>query len=81
MLSDTDVEKCVTDMEEGKIGEGSEAAAAEGSGESLARVKTDPRDVIKPRTCFIGWSLMTVDSVFWYIKHVHYTLVWICLWN
>jgi hypothetical protein len=22
-----------------------------------------------------------VDSVFWYIKHVHYTLVWICLWN
>jgi hypothetical protein len=22
-----------------------------------------------------------VDGVFWYIKHVHYTLVWICLWN
>jgi hypothetical protein len=23
----------------------------------------------------------SVDGVFWYIKHVHYTLVWICLWN
>jgi hypothetical protein len=22
-----------------------------------------------------------VDSVFWYTIHVHYTLVWICLWN
>jgi hypothetical protein len=22
-----------------------------------------------------------VDSVFWFTKHVHYTLVWICLWN
>jgi hypothetical protein len=22
-----------------------------------------------------------VDCVFWYTKHVHYTLVWICLWN
>jgi hypothetical protein len=22
-----------------------------------------------------------VDDVFWYTKHVHYTLVWICLWN
>jgi hypothetical protein len=22
-----------------------------------------------------------VDGVFWYTKHVHYTLVWICLWN
>jgi hypothetical protein len=26
-------------------------------------------------------SLGTVDGVFWYTKHVHYTLVWICLWN
>jgi hypothetical protein len=24
---------------------------------------------------------MFVDGVFWYTKHVHYTLVWICLWN
>jgi hypothetical protein len=22
-----------------------------------------------------------VDSVFWYTKHFHYTMVWICLWN
>jgi hypothetical protein len=22
-----------------------------------------------------------VDDVFWYTKHVNYTLVWICLWN
>jgi hypothetical protein len=22
-----------------------------------------------------------VYGVFWYTKHVHYTLVWICLWN
>jgi hypothetical protein len=22
-----------------------------------------------------------VDGVFGYTKHVHYTLVWICLWN
>jgi hypothetical protein len=22
-----------------------------------------------------------VDGVFWYTKHVRYTLVWICLWN
>jgi hypothetical protein len=22
-----------------------------------------------------------VDGVFWYTKHVHYTLVWISLWN
>jgi hypothetical protein len=25
--------------------------------------------------------LAHVDGVFWYAKHVHYTLVWICLWN
>jgi hypothetical protein len=22
-----------------------------------------------------------VDGVLWYTKYVHYTLVWICLWN
>jgi hypothetical protein len=26
-------------------------------------------------------SSMAVDGVFWYTKHVHYTLVWMCLWN
>jgi hypothetical protein len=62
MLSDTDVEKRGADVEEGEIGEESETAtweAAEGSGESLAGLKADPRDLIKPRTCFIGRSLMT----------------------
>jgi hypothetical protein len=24
---------------------------------------------------------LIVDSEFWYTKHVHYTLVWISLWN
>jgi hypothetical protein len=28
---------------------------------------------------FVGFS--SVDGVFWYTKHVHSTLVWICLWN
>jgi hypothetical protein len=28
----------------------------------------------------MGW-LSGVDGVFWYAKHVHYTLVWICLRN
>jgi hypothetical protein len=32
-----------------------------------------------------GWNRevvhMSVDGVFWYTKYVHYTLVWICLWN
>jgi hypothetical protein len=62
MLSDTDVEKRGADVEEGEIGKESETAvgeAAEGSGESLAGVKADPRDLIKPRTCFIGRFLMT----------------------
>jgi hypothetical protein len=24
---------------------------------------------------------MGVDDVFWYTKHVHYTFIWIWLWN
>jgi hypothetical protein len=24
-------------------------------------------------------KIVSVDGVFWYTKHVHYTLVWICL--
>jgi hypothetical protein len=26
-------------------------------------------------------GVMHVDGVFWYTKYVHYTLVWIWLWN
>jgi hypothetical protein len=65
MLSDTNAEKGGADVEVGEIGEESEtttgeaAEAAEGSGEDLAGVKADSRDLIKPRTCFIGRSLMT----------------------
>jgi hypothetical protein len=29
----------------------------------------------------LAFLRLLVDSVFWYTKHVHYTLVWICLWN
>jgi hypothetical protein len=49
-------------VEEGEIGEEGDAAAeetAEGSGENLAGVKADLRDLVKARTCFIGRSLMT----------------------
>jgi hypothetical protein len=65
MLRGTYVEKRGADVEEGEIGEESEttvgeaAETAKGSGESLAGVKADPRDLIKPRTYFIGWFLMT----------------------
>jgi hypothetical protein len=59
MLSDTDAKNCATDVEEGEIREGSDAVAAEEYKESLMRVKADPRDLVKPRTCFMGWSLMT----------------------
>jgi hypothetical protein len=58
-LSDTDAKNCVADVDEGEIGEGSDAAAAEESGESLTGVKADPQDLVKPRTCFMGRSLMT----------------------
>jgi hypothetical protein len=27
------------------------------------------------------YATLVVDGVFWYTKHVHYTLVWIGLWN
>jgi hypothetical protein len=56
MLSDTDVEKRGADMEEG---DATAVEVVEGSGENLAGVKADPRDLVKARTCFIGQSLMT----------------------
>jgi hypothetical protein len=62
MLSVTDAGKRDADMEEGEIGKDADAAieeAAEGSGENLAGVKADLRDLVKARTCFIGRSLMT----------------------
>jgi hypothetical protein len=51
--------KRAADVEEGEIGEESDAAVAEESGESLTGVKADPRDLVKPSTCFMGRSLMT----------------------
>jgi hypothetical protein len=59
MLSDTDRKHRDADVEEGEIGEGSGAAAAEESGESLTGVKADLQDLVKPKTCFMGQSLMT----------------------
>jgi hypothetical protein len=62
MLNDKDVGKRGADVEEGEIGEEGDAAAeetAEGSGENLAGVKADLRDLVKSKTCFIGRSLMT----------------------
>jgi hypothetical protein len=59
MLSDTDTNRHDADVEEGEIGEGSGTAAAEESGESLMGVKADPQDLVKPKTCFMGRSLMT----------------------
>jgi hypothetical protein len=60
MLSDTDAEKHVADVEEGEIGEESDAAAVEESGESLTGVKADPQDLVKQKTCFMGRSLLTL---------------------
>jgi hypothetical protein len=59
MLSDKDAKNRPADMEEGEIEEGSSIAAAKESGESLVGVKVDLQDLIKPRTCFMGRSLMT----------------------
>jgi hypothetical protein len=46
-------------MEEGEIGEESDAAGAEESEESLTGVKADLQDLVKQKTCFMGRSLMT----------------------
>jgi hypothetical protein len=59
MLSDTYAKNRAADVEEGEIGEGSDATTVEESGEILTRVKADPQDLVKPRTCFMGRSLMT----------------------
>jgi hypothetical protein len=50
MLSDIDAKNRAADMEEGEIGEGSGVASTEESGESLAGVKAEPQDLVKPRT-------------------------------
>jgi hypothetical protein len=59
MLSDTNSKKRDAGVEEGEIGEGSGATAAEESGEYLANMNANPRELVKPSTCFIGRSLMT----------------------
>jgi hypothetical protein len=59
MLSDTNAKMRAADVEESEIGEESDAAAAEDSGESLTGVKADPQDLVKQKTCFMGRSLMT----------------------
>jgi hypothetical protein len=59
MLSDTDVKKRATDMEEGEIGDESDAADAAEFEESLTGVKADLQDLVKKKTCYMGRSLMT----------------------
>jgi hypothetical protein len=59
MLSDTDVERRATNLEEGEIAERSDATGAEESEESLTGVKADLQDLVKQKTCFMGRSLMT----------------------
>jgi hypothetical protein len=55
-------------------------------------VRLGDADQRQPRDCWLrrgGGSVgkvsklasYSVDGVFWYTKHVHYTLVWIYLWN
>jgi hypothetical protein len=56
MLSDTDVKKRGADVEEG---DAAAVEVVEGSGENLAGVKADLRDLVKAKTYFIGRSLMT----------------------
>jgi hypothetical protein len=58
MLSDKDVEKRAANLEEGEIGEESDAAGAEESEESLTGVNADLQDLVKQKTCFMGRSLM-----------------------
>jgi hypothetical protein len=59
MLSDTDAKKRAVDVEEGEIGEESDAPGAEESEENLTGVKANLQDLVKQRTCFMGRSLMT----------------------
>jgi hypothetical protein len=63
MLSDTDAKKCTVDIEESEIGEGIDAVATKESGENLAGVNAGPQDFVKPRTCFMGRSLMTQSDL------------------
>jgi hypothetical protein len=59
MLSDTYAKKRAAGVDEGEIGEGSGATAAEESRENLVGVNADPQELVKLSTCFMGWSLMT----------------------
>jgi hypothetical protein len=49
MLSDIDAKKCAADLEEGKIGEESDAAGAAESEESLIGVKVDLQNLVKQK--------------------------------
>jgi hypothetical protein len=59
MLSDIDAKKRAVDVDEGEVGEESDAPGAEESEESLTGVKADLQDLVKQKTCFMGRSLMT----------------------
>jgi hypothetical protein len=40
-------------------------------------IRTGPIVVVGNATFELKRALINVDGVFWYTKHVHYTLVWI----
>jgi hypothetical protein len=54
--------------------------APERMGESVAVVEAAGRSGVAPETAgpkHAAPEQGSVDNVFWYTKHVHYTLVWI----
>jgi hypothetical protein len=60
---------------------GSEAQIGGGcSPEKIREINNGDADTWRDRTPVRG-RFGGVNGVFWYTKHVHYTLVWICLWN
>jgi hypothetical protein len=61
--------KCLFDQKKGKWVD------------ELPRVIWSHNTTVSRATGFTPFRLLFVDDVFWYTKHVHYTLVWIYLWN
>jgi hypothetical protein len=59
MLSDKNAKKRAADVEEGEIGEESDAAGAAESEKSLTGVKAGLQDLVNQKTCFMGRLLMS----------------------
>jgi hypothetical protein len=48
---------------------------------SYVRRKKQEKGTVEIDRLSFFLEYLAVDGVFWYTKHVHYTLVWILLWN